>query len=845
MEHFTPSEAPIHETERLPVIPPRQIIGRNRVLGQVFAQVRAGAAVLLHGPDGVGKSALAATLAAAFTTFPGGVLWWGAQRSTAGSLETLIARLGRAYGEQKISDTTNPLAQTEAAAQLLQREHKPLIVLDDVGDLDVAREFVRKVAGSVPVIITSAEEGPGPWTPFALSSLEPADSAALFFGIIEKSDPTTIARANVGEICRILEHLPLPVTLAANHIKQSEQTPGDLLEALSASGEDGLEAILDVIFPQLPEALQGLLLTLGAAFGGSASAPFLAQVQMLPPETETRVMGMLMARGLVQRITCYSSINCYHLHPQIRDYIWDWLYDHDQLPQALERIEAALVAFATANQGDNRDAHERLCAELPGLLSLGAQAASRRDFDTLQTLVDALKAAFSDVGGYGYDIYRLESRLPEPAPEPEIPAEEAPPTEPGPAQMDLFEQPAPAPAPPTPEPPAADPLEAAPLQAYNPITTPEPEPPPAESVPPAPQPAAQPDYRPENPPPPAPPAPTGEVDDLLEASDSARATGDLSETAKRLIALGQKLLQQGRDDEAAEAFEEALEYYESLNDTDGMLTALESLAGLSLDEGDLDNAVVYATRAENLAAQYDDSTRHGHLQALLGDVRMELGELDEAINTYRAAVSALRGSDDSVSLGIVQTKLGNAFIDRGDFTNASTMLTEALSIFEYEGLPEYQGRVLGNLGTAYGRMGHWAEAQNRHRQALAIAEQSGDEEEQERQLANLAYTAQAQGDRAGMLNYYRQALALAYRTQETLWQVRYLDVLGRMLMDEVAQVSTAIHLMEEAQSLIPDEDRARLLNRAIKRQERIEKSGIAQVPPPEDIRQWAEQSRLE
>ncbi|MFC1959891.1 AAA family ATPase [Chloroflexota bacterium] len=118
MEHFTPSEAPIHETQRLPIVPPGQIIGRNQALGQIFAQMRAGAALLLYGPPGVGKSALAATIASAFTTFPGGVLWWSVEND---SLAQLIVRLGRAYNERTITESADPLVHLDMARQLLAR----------------------------------------------------------------------------------------------------------------------------------------------------------------------------------------------------------------------------------------------------------------------------------------------------------------------------------------------------------------------------------------------------------------------------------------------------------------------------------------------------------------------------------------------------------------------------------------------------------------------------------------------------------------------------------------------------------------------------------------------------
>lgn len=330
-----------------------------------------------------------------------------------------------------------------------------------------------------------------------------------------------------------------------------------------------------------------------------------------------------------------------------------------------------------------------------------------------------------------------------------------------------------------------------------------------------------------------------DLDELLAAGEAALASGNKARAAAAYGALGHALVRHNRQDEAQEAYREALSLYEGLGDADGMLVMLEALAGLALDDGDLEQAVTYATRAENLAAEWGEPARHGHLLALLGDIRMDLGEIGEAIETYGAAIDMLEQAGDMLRLGVVQTKLGNAYLDEGDYSAAVDTLSRALKIFKTQGRLDFQGRVLGSLGTAYGRLGQWLEAENRHKQALAIAQQSGDLEEQERQLANLAYVAQGRGDRAALMTYYRQALDLAYRSGEVVWQVRYLDALGRILMDDVSRVALAIRLMEEADGLIPDDERLRWLRRAQTRLDRIEASGIDQSPVPDSIPAWA------
>ena len=99
MADFSSHEAPAHKAQSLPVMLPGKLIGRDVVLAQVYGQLKANKPILIYGTAGTGKTALAATLASAYTELPGGALWLNVNDSP---LEELIVHVGRAYG---IDDT--------------------------------------------------------------------------------------------------------------------------------------------------------------------------------------------------------------------------------------------------------------------------------------------------------------------------------------------------------------------------------------------------------------------------------------------------------------------------------------------------------------------------------------------------------------------------------------------------------------------------------------------------------------------------------------------------------------------------------------------------------------------
>src|SRR5690606_36609442 len=99
MSEFKTYDAVIHEAASLPVMLPPRLIGREAALAQVYTHLKENRSVLVHGEPGVGKTALAATLASAYAQQPSGVLWLNVDEDP---LESLLVRVGRAYNIEEV-----------------------------------------------------------------------------------------------------------------------------------------------------------------------------------------------------------------------------------------------------------------------------------------------------------------------------------------------------------------------------------------------------------------------------------------------------------------------------------------------------------------------------------------------------------------------------------------------------------------------------------------------------------------------------------------------------------------------------------------------------------------------
>src|SRR5262245_17988343 len=138
MTDFVPHDDPAREATALPVMLPAKLVGRDAFLARIYGQLKQNKPIQLNGAAGIGKTAIAAYLASAYSQQPGGVLWLNVDNAP---LEELLVRVGRAYSLSEVTGSENPLSQVGSVAGALMR-NKPLVVLDGKLDSFVAADFI-------------------------------------------------------------------------------------------------------------------------------------------------------------------------------------------------------------------------------------------------------------------------------------------------------------------------------------------------------------------------------------------------------------------------------------------------------------------------------------------------------------------------------------------------------------------------------------------------------------------------------------------------------------------------------------------------------------------------------
>ena len=384
---FTSHGAPIREKRLLPVQPPGQAIGRNRELASMHVTIKAGASLLLYGPAGIGKSALAAVLATAqIASNPNGVLWLTLNED---DLPALATRIGRAFDEDLYSVATSDWVKAASKVRELLQKYRPLIIFDGLIDATSVREFVKQCAPTNAIIVISDRAFPGPWTPIELRPLNEKDAQHVFRIYAGLGDVGTTV--DTESLIEFLDGFPLTLELAGRTCAVDKLTAGEFLSSLPASGGGSVQqTVMSAVFKRLDTASQGVLLVLAATSTRSASVELLSMATRLAPTDVITQARKLVARGVAREYLSYGQVR-YVLHEMAYEFARNWLISFQRLEGLENRVMQALLTYTEQHAQNTLLDHDRLADEFENILGVAAYATERGKGDIVNRFLTAVE----------------------------------------------------------------------------------------------------------------------------------------------------------------------------------------------------------------------------------------------------------------------------------------------------------------------------------------------------------------------------------------------------------------------------------------------------------------------
>lgn len=772
----------------LPVPPPAVFLGREKLLETLNRQLDAHARVLLHGPEGIGKTAAAAALAAQrIRQHPGAVVWINAG---ADDLGELADQVGRAYAEAGVLNAPDSETQLARARSLLA-ERKPLLVLDHIEDAQAASQFIEMVAPDLPAVALAREPLPGPWEPVAVEALSRQAATTLFYnqaGLVPGDDADDVDR-----LCALLEDHPLAIEIAAWLMMIENLGPGELLALLPAAAveaQDPTQGVLRVAFERLPPGEQAVVLVVGATFAGGGTPEVLGAVADLGADYIQRAIGRLETRRF-GRVISVDGRAYWAAHHAVYRFAHALLSQMGRLEAAEARAGKALAAYA-ARHKDNDDA---LHAEWGNLLGALAWAVRLGDAATAGAIGEAMAhSGLLTIHGHA----RLQEQLAQvsaaaaPAPLAEAPV--APPPAPPPAEVAEGDWPGRALTETGDAHLAAGDLEAA-EAAY------------AQAV----QRARE----------------AGNLlmeGRLLErlgrvneglarderaaesyrlAAIAAHRAGDLATEGAAMASMGAAFARLGRADHAIATYQRAIPLLREAGQGARLARTAHDLALALADQGRLEEArEMYQSAAEAARAAGDGAVERDALLGL-GEVHRLRQQHELAIGAHRQALDLSRALGDRQGEELALGAMGVASLGLGDAASAASYLAQALTLSDELGEEGHERDWIGSLAKAYEELGEDERAMSAYRRAVDLAHKAGDQRSEAGYLNSLGLLLSRRGQPAEAIDYFQRALTIARVTQARTDQAGFLNNIGLAYMD-LRELETAIVHFQQALEISRD-----------------------------------------
>ncbi|MCC6896781.1 MAG: DUF4062 domain-containing protein, partial [Anaerolineae bacterium] len=384
---------------------PEKLFGRDALLAEVRTLLEQHQRVLLQGFGGMGKTALAATLAARWITDgKGSVLWL---KAGSAELDALAEALARPFNASQAVASQTGDAKLKVLRDVLRASGATLLVLDDCWSSKDLLAILKSVPGDMALLATSRQRYPLAKIR-SVDELAPSDALDLLAYHSDRTFTSSVDNQSALALCDLLGHHAFAVEIAGKTLKANSWSPSDLHQRIKTAphtaempldfaeaGRENVAKLLEVSLNALDESTRNVFLAFGAFFAPQLTSEMLQlYFDFFLSENDdsgariTSLLDTLHLHGLAEPIPATAeSIITYRIH--------DLAYSYARAQNVDDQHHRALQACLSYTEHYN----------VPSLANF---AALRPELDNLLTAANwAFEAEqYAVVEQFAWNLYR-------------------------------------------------------------------------------------------------------------------------------------------------------------------------------------------------------------------------------------------------------------------------------------------------------------------------------------------------------------------------------------------------------------------------------------------------------
>lgn len=379
---------------------PTKLIGRDPLLAKAESLLADGGRVLLQGFSGMGKTAVAASIAANWMENDNNPLLW--LRMGSENADTVFEALAITFGQQQQIAAQTGAAKVKAVRTMLQEQNISMLVLDDVWNGPALAQVVKAQPRQMAVLVTAQQRFPVDDI-LEVGRLAPADALSVL-GYYARANFKD--NADAAELCHQLGGHAFALEVAGKTLKVERSTPGELLRKIRNSphqlampqdfaeeGRSSITELMDMSLNALDANVRRVFLAFGVLFIPSATPELLAAYLNLSIEAVTEALETLQRRGLTEVERIDDQVRVFGIHDLAFSYVRAIAQQNTyDLPSVL----ALILAFAREYSQNL----SMLDAELGNIFGAANMARQQGDSPTLVAIVEALLERYLAARGH-------------------------------------------------------------------------------------------------------------------------------------------------------------------------------------------------------------------------------------------------------------------------------------------------------------------------------------------------------------------------------------------------------------------------------------------------------------